>query len=62
MDIDINYQDTMNKFNYSNKSLHENVYAGIMRKKDNVYADYIKTQKKYSKFFYNKINIYINIY
>jgi len=49
MDIDVNYQDTMRKFNYPNKSIHENVYAGIMRKKDNVYADYIKTQKKYNK-------------
>jgi len=51
MDIDDNYQGTENriKANYSNKTLHENVYSNLIRKKDGAYMDYIKTPKYSNK-------------
>jgi len=50
MDIDVNYQqENKRRPNFQGKSLHENVYSSLTKKKDSSYSDYIKTQKKYSK-------------
>lgn len=50
MDIDVNYQqENKRRPNFQGKSLHENVYSSLTKKKDSSYSDYIKTQKKYNK-------------
>jgi len=49
MDIDVDYQQENKRKQYFNgKTIHENVYSNITKKKDNNYMDYMKA--RYSMF------------